>query len=309
MIKKILVLSMWAAVVMVLCSCGKPDIRKTSSRIAAPVNGEEISMRRIDSILARNNNMTPEQAGRAGAPAREPITDQELLAQKALQDKLDRDAQVAQAIERARRQILAQAYIERVVISASRASPEEISNFYEENPALFEQRRIYRFLELVVVVPPEQFGALQDAVTGANNLAEVVRWLDSRKLPFESATSGRAAEQIPMNILSRLFEMRDGQIAVFPTPHGASVIRLEQSAEASLSEKQARPAIARYLLNRKRLELTQAEVTKLRERAKLDFDGIETVRAATAAQTAGQAQPQVAGPGMAHSPTDFAKLR
>jgi EpsD family peptidyl-prolyl cis-trans isomerase len=309
MIKRIRVLSMLTAVVMVLCSCGKPDIRKTSSRIAPRVNGEQISIYQIDSVLAPNSSMMPAQAGRAAALARQRLGDQELLAQEALQARLDRDAQVAQAIEHAKRQVLAQAYIERAVISASQASPEEIRKFYEGNPALFEQRRTYRVLEVVVVVPPEQFGILQDTVAGAKNLAEVVRWLDSRKLSFEASESSRAAEQIPMNILRRLFEMRDGQIAVFPMPHGVSVIQLEQSAEAALSEKQARPAIARYLLNLKRLELAQAAVTKLRERTKIDFDGIEPGRPTTVAQAAEQVQPQVAGPGMTHNTTDFARLR
>lgn len=309
MIKKILVLSTWTVVVMVLSSCGKPDITRTSGQIEARVNGEEGSINQINTVRARNKGMTPEQPGRAGALPREPISDQELLAQQALQTRLDRDAQVAQAIERARRQILAQAYIERAVTDAPQASPEEISKFYEENPALFEQRRIYRVLELVVVVAPEQFGAFQEAVAGAKDLTEVARWLDSRKLPFEVAISSRAAEQIQMNILRRLFEMRDGQIAVFQTPRGTSVTRLEQSTEARLSEKQARPAIARYLLNRKRLELAQAEVTKLRERATIEQDGIKPVRPVIAAQTAGRAQAQVAGPGLARNTTDFAGLR
>ncbi len=148
------------AVAMGLCSCGKPDIRQTTSRIAARVNGEEVSVHQIDSVFARNNNMTPERAGRAATLARERVIDQELLVQEALEGKLNRDAHVARAIERARRQILAQAYIERAVISAPLASPEEISNFYEENPALFEQRRIYRVLELVVVVPPAAFSRI-----------------------------------------------------------------------------------------------------------------------------------------------------
>ncbi len=304
-IKKIIVLSLTITVTMGLYSCGKPDIRQTTSRIAARVNGEEVSIHQIDSVFARNSNMTPERAGRAAVLARERIIDQELLVQEALEAKLNRDAEVAQAIERARRQILAQAYIERTVSSASQASAAEISHFYEENPALFEQRRIYRVLELVVVVPPERSAAFQDAVAGKKNLAEVVRWLDSQKLPFDTATTSRAAEQIPMNVLSRLSGMHDGQIAVFPTPHGVSVVRLEQSAAAPLSENQAAVAIARYLHNRKRLELAQAEITKLRERAKIDYDGIGPVRAT---RTAGRV-PVLAGSGMTPDRSDFAGPR
>jgi EpsD family peptidyl-prolyl cis-trans isomerase len=235
--------------------------------------------------------------------------DQDLLAQEAIQGKLDGDAQVAQAIEHAKRQVLAQAYIERTVSSASPASPQEISRFYAQNPALFEQRHLYRVVELGVVVAPDQLGALQDAVAGAKNLDAVVRWLESRKLPFELAIQNRASEQIPMNVLHRLVEMRVGQIAIFPTPGGASVVRLEHAEQSPLSEKQARPAIARYLLNRKRLELAQAEVTKLRERAKTDSGGTEAVRPETVTQTAARAQAQVAGPGIAFNTIDLVKVR
>lgn len=295
MIRKFLSLSLWTAVVLVLCACGRPEISKTSSRPAAQVTGEESTAPRIDSVLANH----------AGGQ----ITDQELLAQEALEARLDRDAQVANAIESAKRQILAQAYIERTVISASQPSPEQISRFYEDNPALFKSRRIYRVRELVVAAAPERFGALREAVARAKDLAEVARWLDSRKLPFEAAASASAAEQIPMNVLHRLFEMHDGQIIVFPTPHGASVVRLEETVEAPLNEKQAGPLIARYLLNRKRLELAQAEVTKLRERAQNAKDGIAPVRPANAVQAAARALAPAAGQEVAQNATEFAKLR
>jgi EpsD family peptidyl-prolyl cis-trans isomerase len=309
MIRKILVASMWAAVVMILCSCGKPDVRKTPERTAAPAGGQAARLHQAGSVLSRNEGVTVKPAGWVAVPARERGLDQELLAQEALQLELDRDGQVTLAIGRARQQILAQAYIERAAVSASKASPREIRKFYEENPALFGQRRTYRVLELMVAIPEAQFGALQDAAAGAKNIGEVVRWLELRKLPFETGTSSAAAEQIPANTLLRLFGMRDGQIAVFKTPVGVSVVWLEQSAEAPLTEKQAGPAIARYLFNRKRLELAQAEVTKLRERARTKDDGVERVRRADAAHAAGPAQSLVEAPRMARNTTDFTGLK
>jgi hypothetical protein len=67
--------------------------------------------------------------------------------------------------------------------------------------------------------------------------------------------------------------MRDGQIAVFSTARGASVVQVLRSEEAPLSGPQAAPVIERYLLNRKRLELARAEVGKLREQAKIQYLG------------------------------------
>ena len=97
LINKFLVLSLSTTVAMGLCSCSKPDIRQTTSRVAAPVNGEE--MHQIDGAFARNSNMTSDQVGLATVLARERLIDQELLVQEALLARLNRDAQVAQAIE------------------------------------------------------------------------------------------------------------------------------------------------------------------------------------------------------------------
>jgi EpsD family peptidyl-prolyl cis-trans isomerase len=283
MIRNILLVAMWAAVAMALYSCGKPDIRKSG---AAAARGEPVVTRRPDSALGRSEGWPAEPAGLLAVVAQEPGLDQELLAREAIQLELDRDAQVVQAIEYARLRILAQAYIERTVNTAAQASPQEIRKFYEQNPALFAQRRTYRVLELTMDVPQGQFGALQDAVAKAKNIDGVLRWLDSRRLPVEAATPSVAAERIPANTLRRLFGMREGQIAVFQTPRGASVVRLDQSTEAPLTEKQAAPAIARYLLNRKRLELAQAEVAKLRERAQTGDEGMKRTRPATMARNA-----------------------
>ena len=309
MVKRLRVLTMCTAAALALCSCGKPDISKPSSRIGAQSGGDTVLAARVKSDQAQNESVMRAPSARPAVPPPERAADQELLAQEALQGRLDRDAQVAQAIEGARRQILAQAYVERAVPSAPRPSPREIRKFYAENPALFGQRRLYRVLELVVVAAPAQLGALQDEVAGANDLAEVAQWLDSRKLSFEAAMFSRTAEQIPMNILQRLFVMHDGQIAMFPNALGASVLRLEQITEAPLSEKQAGTAIAKFLNNRRRLELVQTAVAKLREKAKVDPDGNETGRPPTVTQVAARTPLRTAEPGVARDISDIARLR
>jgi EpsD family peptidyl-prolyl cis-trans isomerase len=273
MVKRRLCLSVLIALVVALSSCGKADVKKASGQIVAKVNGDEISVHQINSVIARSNDIPPAEAKQAAAQTLERIIDQELLVQKALKDKLDRDPQVMQAIEDAKRQILAQAYIERAAAASSTESPEEIRKFYQENPALFEQRRIYRVHELLVVAPREKLDALKAATAGAKNLQDVAGWLKSQKLAFQVAISNRPAEQIPLNMLPRVFEMREGQIAVIPTSRGASVVQLLQAQEASLGEQQATPLIERYLQSRKQLAVAQAEVRKLREKARIEYVG------------------------------------
>ncbi|HEV8261150.1 MAG TPA: EpsD family peptidyl-prolyl cis-trans isomerase [Burkholderiales bacterium] len=250
----------------------------------------ELSAHQLDDVHSRNSNASPGQAERAATRTLGQIIDQELLARKALEARLDRDRQVMQAIEDAKRQILAQAYIERAVVAASSIDREDIKTFYKENPALFERRRIYRLLELAVVAPPEQVDALTEAAADAKSPGDVARWLNSRKLPFSIATKSRPAEQIPMKILRQVSEMRDGQFTVFRTARGASVVHLVQSTVSPLSEQQATPMIERYLLIRKRIDIAQAELRKLREQAKLEYGPAEPVHPKAVAQSAARPQ-------------------
>jgi EpsD family peptidyl-prolyl cis-trans isomerase len=273
--KRLLLLAGLIGVAIALSACGRGDGTKAASQVAAKVNGGEISVHQINNVIAGSNEVPPEQAKQAAAQALERIIDQELLVQRAIKARLDRDPQVMQAIEAAKRQILAQAYIDRAVAASASVTggQEEARKFYKENPALFERRRVYRLHELQAVAPPEKLVALAAVVSEAKSLDRVAEWLRSQKLPFQVATSSRSAEQIPLSMLARMVEMRDGQIAVFPTRDGAAVVQLLRSQDAPLSEQQAAPIIERFLFSRKRLEVAQAEVKKLREQAKIEYVG------------------------------------
>lgn len=273
MLRKLLSLSALMAIVAALSACGNADGKKTSGQIAAKVNGDEISVHQINNVIARSDDIPPEQAERAAAQVLERIIDQELLVQSAREAKLDRDPQVMRAIEGAKRQILAQAYVERAATAASTQSEEEIGKFYKQNPALFERRRIYRVHELAVVAPQEKLGALEAAAAAAKSLNDLAGWFKSHQLPFNVATSTRPAEQVPSDILPQISEMKEGQIAVLTTPRGTTVVQLLRAEEAPVSEPQAAPIIKQFLANLKRLEVARAEIRKLRERAKIEYVG------------------------------------
>ncbi len=289
MVNRLLFLPGLIGVAIALSACGRGDGTKAASQVAAKVNGGEISVHQINNVIASRNEVPPEQAKQAAAQALERIIDQELLVQRAIKARLDRDPKVMQAIEAAKRQILAQAYIDRAVAASASVtgSQEEMQKFYKENPALFERRRVYRLHELQAVAPQEKLDALRAVAAEATGLDRVAEWLRSQKLAFHVATFSRTAEQIPLTMLARMFEMRDGQIAVFPTRDGAAVVQLLQFQDAPLSEQQAAPIIERFLFSRKRLEVAQAEVKKLREQAKIEYVGeFETAHRAAPAPPA-----------------------
>ncbi len=250
---------------------GTSEVEDAAGPVAARVNDESILARQVDSMIAHASAALRGSAKRRKAQALERLIDQELLAQEARRAKLDQDPRVAQAVKAATRQILGQAYLERVVAAARKDSGAQVTKFYRENPALFEHRRIYRVVELAVLSPQDTLADIRLAAARAGSLNDVAAWLESRRLPFNVATSSRPAEQIPLDVLSEVYEMKPGQIAVFPTPRGASVVQLLLASEEPMKEREAAPVIERYLVNRRRLEIGVAEVRKLRERAAVEY--------------------------------------
>ena len=212
-----------------------------NTQALARVNGVEISARQLPNPQAL-----------------EKIIDRELLVQKALEAKLDKDPAVAEHIDNARRQVLAQAYVERVSGGHAKPSRDEVRAFYNDNPALFAERRIYRIRELTVAEPAE---------IAAGDLEQMVTALRSRGARFSLTTQTQPAEELPLAYLPKLARMKPGEVAVF----GRTAIQLIHAEDAPLAPEQAYALIEQFLAGKKRMELAAAEVKKLREGARIEY--------------------------------------
>ena len=237
-----------------------------AGKLAARVNGVEISLQQA-AVAAPGGAPAPAQA-------LEKVIDRELLVQKALAARLDRDPHVMQQLDAARRQVLAQAWLERAAAAAVKSTPDEVSAFYAENPSLFAQRRIYRLRELPVGVPGDRVETVRSEAATARDLEELAGWLKWRgfKAGAPAFVSG-PAEQLPLAWLPQLSRMREGEIAVIPADKGTAVIQLVGAQDAPLSEREAAPVIEQFIAGRKRLELAATEVRRLREAATIEYVG------------------------------------
>src|SRR4051812_44679279 len=84
--------------VIAVSACGCSDTKQPASKIAARVNGGPISTHQINYVIARSN-VAPDQAKQVTPQVLERIIDQELMAQKAHESRLDESPNVLQAIE------------------------------------------------------------------------------------------------------------------------------------------------------------------------------------------------------------------
>jgi EpsD family peptidyl-prolyl cis-trans isomerase len=249
--------------------CDRAAAERPGAQLAAKVNGAGISLRELRTAGVGVGGAS---AAIAGA-ALEKVIERELLVQQALHAGLDHDARVLESVENARRQLLAQAWLEKVAAGRS-VSRDEVREFYAANPALFAERRIYRLRELAVEAPAEMIEVLRAEAARAADLDEVAAWLHARNARFSATAATLAAEQVPLARLPRLARMQAGEITVFAEPGAsATVAQLVRVEDAALSEQQAAPVIEQFLAARSRLEAAQAEVKRLRQVATIEYVG------------------------------------
>jgi len=294
------------ALLLVLQGCAPRGDDKAAAQVAAKVNGDEITLQQVSQALPRTGNIPEGQQKQAQHQVLERLIDQQLLVQQAVQKKLDQDPRVKSALEAAKRQVLAQAYLEQVVQGAPKATPEQVKAFYSEHPELFQDRRIYRFKELIIAAPEgfqstlrAELDRLDKQPDKSKTMMQLAKWLQARNVKFQANITTQTAEQLPMEIVARIHRMKDGDLLIMPRGGAISVSQLDKSQNAPLTEEQSGPYIEQFLMNRKRMDLSTDEVKRLRAAAKIQYIGDfapgpgrgEEKSAAPAAQVAPGAQP------------------
>lgn len=260
------------AVLLFLSGCGKEaDNKPVSGQVIAKVDGNEISVHQLNSLLANQKVNSPEAAEKARQSALTKLVDQQLAYNQALEQGLDRNANVVLAIENAKRELIARAYLEQVVAGLSTPSEEDIRKYYDENPELFAERKVYRLQEIAVEHRDDIREDLRKQVDQAQTLDDIGEWLKENDIKFRANAANRAAEQIGMLLLQQVAKLKDGEITLIEGPSNYLVVRLAASQEAPVTEEKAGPRIARFLHNIKVQETISEEIKRLKSTADIQY--------------------------------------
>lgn len=265
-------------IVALLAACGdKKDgaatEEKKATQVAAKVNGTELTVSQVNFALQRIPNLDKEQAKAASLQVVRNLVDQEVIAQKALGDKLDRDPMVVQAMDSARRQILAEAYMTRKLGAPAEPNDTEVTDYFNKHPELFANRKIYRLQEISIKAPKDKQEAIRAQLAKPKTLNDFATWLKAENLPVNAAQGVKPAEQLPPEILPKLAQMPDGQAMVVNVPNGLLVIVVAGSQVQPVTLEQAKPAISRLLQTQARQKVAKAELDALKAAAKIEYVG------------------------------------
>jgi EpsD family peptidyl-prolyl cis-trans isomerase len=254
--------------------CGKKEEAKVTTQVAARVNSDEITVHQVNYVLARNPNVTPETADQAKREILDKLIDQHLARQKAIKNKLDRTPNVMQAIEAAKSEILARAYLDQVAATLPKPATWETEKYYKEHPELFAQRRLFDLEEIVFVAKGDVATGLREQLSKLRTMQEIANWLQTQEVKFIANRGVRAAEQIPLENLPKVQAMKEGQIQLIDAGDGRfQVLRVVAFKAEPVDEATATPRIQQFLFNRRLGEVMAKEMKQIKEQAKIEYAG------------------------------------
>jgi len=260
------------AVAAASSGCGSKE-STGPTQVVANVNGEEITELQVNQALERQDNLKPDQIEFLSRKVVAALVQQEIVLRKARELKIDREQRVVQNVEALKREAISRAYLERIAEGAAKPSPKEVQAYFEGNPALFKQRRIYTFQEVSVQVADAQKGDIESQISTLKSPAELEAYLKGKQIPARSERTTAAAENLPLPLLQRIAVLKPGQGLILPANGGLRVVLLLSAQESPTTEEQARPAIATYLMNQNKRKAVDAELVSLQTATKVEYFG------------------------------------
>ncbi|WP_426112994.1 EpsD family peptidyl-prolyl cis-trans isomerase [Massilia sp. PWRC2] len=248
---------------LVLAACGQSasaDAKAVRSLPLASVNDVRISL-----LAAADAIRAPGDQAQLEA-----LIDKQLLQEEAIRNKLDRNALVLQAIERAKTDILAKAQLQSKVAAAAAPTSAEIAAYFSAHPQLFSGRKFFYIKELVL--DSKDFTPqLQRLVEGVRSIEQVARWLDARKVPYQRDQQARSSAELAPEMLAQLDGMRELTLFVVKAGPNTMIDALQGVSPSPVTAAAAVPQIDAFLRNKQRQHISEAEIARLRKLATITY--------------------------------------
>lgn len=244
-----------------LAACGTsgtPD-----SQIVAKGNGFEITVSELDQLLRSAPAVTRDQVLPMRRAILAQLIDQKLLAQAAVDRKIDRQPEPMQLIEAAKRGILAQAYIDGIVSSVAEPTDREVADFYAANPRLFADRRIIQIDQVAVTGDPAILRAAGKAFD-QGGLAGLTAYLASAGRDAAPSMMDVPTTDLPVATADRLARLGKGAQLAFQAGGALHLGVIAAIRGGALALEDSRPEIVARIKFQRRAASAKAEADRLR---------------------------------------------
>lgn len=252
-----------------LCACGAESKGEAAREVVAIVNGDAITIGELGDQVAIVGLRATADSRIGKKQVLESLVDEKLLVQKAMKAGLDRKPETMAALDRARRQVLAQAAIEHTAGSGP-ITYREARAFYDSHPELFARRKTYTFRRFELLVG-ELRSSLRAELDKAESPAEVGFVLKRASVTFGEETETRAAETLPPDFLKHADVMQRGDILISREGGRIVLLQLVSSVAEPVDLPRATPAIRAFLMEGRRKSAAALLLKNLRTEARIEY--------------------------------------
>lgn len=259
-----------AAVLLALGGCGE-EKKPAASQVLARVNGKEVTVLQLNYLLSQR----PGDELRADSEKQKVLDDlvqQEMLVQKAQNDKLDRDPMVVQALEFARRQVLAQAVLQRALGNGKSAAPteDEVSGYYQQHADAFRERRKYVMTTFLVPEQEMDDQALQE-FGKVKNERDADIWFAQRGIHLQKQRIMLTSDKVPERLGKQMQKMKPGDVLADKSDGQRLLMMMIASENAALTLDEAQEEISQQLYKAHRKELLDQQLASLRKESTIEY--------------------------------------
>lgn len=250
-----------------LCACSNKD--KKPGQALVKVNGEEITMLQVNDELgladtaASNRKSTNKQL-------LDSLVDRQLLISEAINYKINRTPEVIRAIERAKSKIIEQTYLKQVVSKIPEPTMAEITDYFHAHPEYFSDRKHFDLQQLIFATRDvnEEFKTTMDS---AKSLDTITAWLEKHNIRYTQGQLSRSSTDLPEQMATKLGKMKKGQLFIYSDGESSLLNLITGIKDTPVTINVAAPQIKQYLIRKKSREAIDAEISRLRSLAKIEY--------------------------------------
>lgn len=271
----------------ILSGCGN----KVSSqdKILVTVGNKFITLQDFKHKLSRLPSYYKDMAEKNKGNLLDDMIVESLFLEDAVRKGIDRDKEIREILEEAKKKIIIAKYIKTEVDDKMKVSEEDMKKLYEQNKDDFKKPGMWRASHILVATDAEAKNVLSELAKGG-------KFEDIAKEKSIDATSTRGGDvgyfrkgQVVPEFENTCFNLRVGETSgIVKTQFGYHIIKLtDKKDEVVESYEEAKPAIENALKSKKRAELLNALVAELKNkyRVRVEDDTIKTLQALDAKKT------------------------
>lgn len=280
--RKILFLVISASILGVIhIGCAKKE--SPDDRVLARVSNRTITLRDFKARAAKMPSYYQNVIEKNKKGYLDEVILEMLLYEEAIRNGVDKDKEVRDVFEAAKKKIIAAKFIKNEVEDNVRVTDAEMMQFYEYHKDDFKSPEMWRASHILVLTETEA-GGIQDALSKGANFEELAKTHSIDATASRGGDVGyfRAGQLVP-DFEKACLKLNVGQISdIVHTQFGYHVIKLTDRKEPAIeSYDKVKSVIEGELKKRKRSELFDRLVAKLKTKYGVDikedvFKSLET---------------------------------